>query len=171
LKVSSLIDLLETAESEEHSLLNELCGGAREKRQTRKLLSRTSFHRLQGAFIQGSSQLRELVLHAIKPETRRRRFPPTDSLANQSMSHLFQGARSSHQTLTGFSTGGLRYDPGVSHPTSRRLGQLVSSTARKALLTPPMTEAKKIAAVAKSNPATIFFLLRATPRRAAGLGG
>jgi hypothetical protein len=36
------------------------------------------------------------------------------------------------------------------------------------LNTPPMTEAKKIAAAAKSNPATIFFL-RATPCRAAGL--
>jgi hypothetical protein len=33
-----------------------------------------------------------------------------------------------------------------------------------------MADAKKIAAVAKSNPATIFFL-RATPRRAAGLAG
>jgi hypothetical protein len=33
-----------------------------------------------------------------------------------------------------------------------------------------MTEAKKIAAAAKSNPETIFFL-RATPRRAAGLPG
>jgi hypothetical protein len=32
-----------------------------------------------------------------------------------------------------------------------------------------MTEARKIAAAAKSNPETIF--LRATPRRAAGLPG
>jgi hypothetical protein len=36
------------------------------------------------------------------------------------------------------------------------------------LNTPPITEAKKINTVAKSNPATIFFL-SATPRRAAGL--
>jgi hypothetical protein len=38
------------------------------------------------------------------------------------------------------------------------------------LNTPPMTKAKKITAVAKSNPATIFFL-RAAPRRAADLRG
>jgi hypothetical protein len=38
------------------------------------------------------------------------------------------------------------------------------------LNTPPMTEAKKINAVAKSNPATILFL-SAAPRRAAGLRG
>jgi hypothetical protein len=38
---------------------------------------------------------------------------------------------------------------------------------RAYLNAPPMTEAKKITAAAKSNPATIFFL-RATPRRAIG---